>query len=113
MKRNIRRMYLFCHFNVMFSHSIFISHFYFVQAFSSSFFLIVVILFSETFCRFCYIQHFERFNDVDISEDPSISGLNYEFRGSHQIYSGFADKEMGSTDHIDFFRCVYWMMTRL
>ena len=43
----------------------------------------------------------ERFHDVDI--DDGMPGVTYAFTGSHDIYSGFADKEMGSTDHIDYF----------
>jgi hypothetical protein len=29
--------------------------------------------------------------------------LTYEFTGSKDIYNGFADREMGCTDHIDYF----------
>jgi hypothetical protein len=32
-----------------------------------------------------------------------MTGVTYEFTKSHDIHSEFADREMGNTDHIDYF----------
>jgi hypothetical protein len=55
----------------------------------------------ECFCSFCYIKCEERFHDDDIQD--GMEYLTYEFIGSKDIYNGFADREMGCTDHIDCF----------
>jgi hypothetical protein len=43
----------------------------------------------------------ERFHDDDI--DDGMADITYEFIGSYDIYYGFADREMGCTDHIAYF----------
>jgi hypothetical protein len=53
------------------------------------------------FCSLCYIQCVERFRDDNIHD--SLDYLTYDFTGSEDIYNGFADKEMGCNDHIDYF----------
>jgi hypothetical protein len=55
----------------------------------------------ECFCSLCYIKCEERFHDNDIQD--GMEYLIYEFTGSKDIYNGFVDKEMGCTDHIDYF----------
>jgi hypothetical protein len=55
----------------------------------------------ECFCRLCYIKSEERFHDDNILD--SLEYLTYEF-----LYNGFADTEMGCTDHIDYFSL--WLM---
>jgi hypothetical protein len=53
------------------------------------------------FCGLCYIQCLERFHDDDIHD--CLDYLTYDFTGSEDIYNGFADRELGCTDHIDYF----------
>jgi hypothetical protein len=53
------------------------------------------------FCSLCYIQCVERFHDDDIQYD--LDYLIYDFTRSEDIYNGFANREMGCTDHIDYF----------
>jgi hypothetical protein len=55
----------------------------------------------ECFCSLCYIKCEERFHDDDIQD--GLEYLIYEFTRSKYIYNGFADREMGCTDHIDYF----------
>jgi hypothetical protein len=55
----------------------------------------------ECFCSLCYIKCEERFYDDDIQD--GMEYLTYEFTGSKDIYNGFADREMGCADHIDYF----------
>jgi hypothetical protein len=46
----------------------------------------------ECYCSLCYILCEERFDDDDIHD--GLEYLTYEFTGSKDIYSGFADREM-------------------
>jgi hypothetical protein len=55
----------------------------------------------ECFCSHCYIQCEERFHDNDIQD--GLEYQTYEFAGNKDSYNGFADREMGCTDHIDYF----------
>jgi hypothetical protein len=55
----------------------------------------------ECFCSLCYIKCEERFHDDGIHD--GMEYLMYEFTRSKDIYNGFADREMGCTDHIDYF----------
>jgi hypothetical protein len=55
----------------------------------------------ECFCSLCYFQCVERFHDDNIQD--GLSYLTYDFIRSEDIYNGFADREMGCTDHIDYF----------
>jgi hypothetical protein len=55
----------------------------------------------ECFCSLCYIKCEEGFHDDDIHD--GLGYLTYEFTGSKDIYNGFANREMGCTDHIDYF----------
>jgi hypothetical protein len=57
----------------------------------------------ECFCSLCYIKYEERFHDDDIHDGIIMEYLIYEFIGRKNIYNGFADREMGCTDHIDYF----------
>jgi hypothetical protein len=43
----------------------------------------------------------EMFHDDDIQD--GLEYLTYEFIGNKDIYNGFADREMGCTNHIDYF----------
>jgi hypothetical protein len=55
----------------------------------------------KCFCSLCYIRCEEWFHDNDIHD-----GLEYlidKFTGSKEIYNGFADREMGCTNHIYYF----------
>jgi hypothetical protein len=55
----------------------------------------------ECFCNLCYIKYEERFHDDDIHD--GLGYLTYDFTRSKDIYNEFADREMGCTDHIDYF----------
>jgi hypothetical protein len=55
----------------------------------------------ECFCILCYILCEERFHDGDIHD--SLEYLTYEFTKGKDIYNRFAGREMGCTDHIDYF----------
>jgi hypothetical protein len=55
----------------------------------------------ECFCSLCYILCVETFHDDDIHD--GLDYLTYKFTGSKDIYNGFADREMGCIDHIDYF----------
>jgi hypothetical protein len=55
----------------------------------------------EFFCSLCYIQCVERFHDNDVHD--GLDYLTYEFTSNKDIYNGFADREMGCIDHIDYF----------
>jgi hypothetical protein len=55
----------------------------------------------EYFCSLCYIKCEEMFHDDDIQD--GMEYLIYEFTGSKDIYNGFADREMGCTNHVDYF----------
>jgi hypothetical protein len=55
----------------------------------------------ECFCSLCYIKCEERFHDDD--KHDGMEYLTYEFTGSKDMYNGFADREMGCTNHIDYF----------
>jgi hypothetical protein len=53
------------------------------------------------FCSLYYIKCEERFHDDDIQD--GMEYLIYEFTRSKDIFNGFADREMGCTNHIDYF----------
>jgi hypothetical protein len=55
----------------------------------------------ECFCSLCYIKCEGRFHDDNIQDDMEY--LTYEFTWSKDMYNGFADREMGCTDHNDYF----------
>jgi hypothetical protein len=55
----------------------------------------------EYFCNLCYIKYEEWFHDDDMQ--GGMEYLAYEFTGSKDIYNDFAYREMGCTDHIDYF----------
>jgi hypothetical protein len=55
----------------------------------------------DCFWSLCYIKCEERFHDDDIQD--GIEYLTYEFTGSKDIYNGFVDRDIGCTDHIDYF----------
>jgi hypothetical protein len=80
-----------------------LSHFHNLSVISSfiHFFYKMCNSIVEFFCSLCYIKCEEMFHDDEIHD--GMEYLMYEFTRSKDIYNGFADREMGCTDHIDYF----------
>jgi hypothetical protein len=82
-----------------------LSHFHNLSVISSSsfihFFYKMCNSIVKCFCSLYYIKCEERFHDDDIQD--GMKYVTYEFTRSKDIYNGFADREMGCTDYIDYF----------
>jgi hypothetical protein len=55
------------------------------------------------FCRFNYISFTEQFHQDDVKDVNDLPSITYSFKGWQSIKEGFDDKEMASSDHLDYF----------